>query len=1680
MKQKTKNCLIATLSTLAISLGAFGWVNTTTIQNVASAEAASSTVISLVEGAACRIRTADDEEQGSGIRFKAVLDRTQWTALAASNEMVAGIMILPTDYINVADGYTHEALDAAGKKYLDFTFTEEEVGEKSLLAASMVDILDQNYTRDFSGVAYLKSTTAFEGATEYNGAYYSYAEYTEEDNSRSIYEIAFAAYNDRSASKVTTDYENAVVFNENTSYSPYTDGQRNVLKGYLDGVVDLKKNAYADIVVANNTQYYTSPYTIKKESNADFVVNYALSVEAKGMLFNGERIKELAFTDGKANVSLTDRVVLSENAAINADGSVTLGGRTTPGGYAYHIAQMDNSYIALEGTYGLGTYIDISFKGNNMPEVMFFADQINGNMTSMGGKGVLFSNGIANASMNQDFLRKYYIFGPNRISLTGGITDSDKQAIATNWYETSGSRVIDNANKLLIGYNSSGVASDYPFLTQKGLASTPDTEYKYTVGMYESNGKVYAHIKLYDATNHKMLYNFDQATTLSASNLTAGSIILYGTVAGEANSTTFTYSAPYSVNEVSAPNNGATANTDGSVTLAGKVSPGSYVYHVAQLENSYVAVEGEYGLNTYIDIMFKGNNMPQVMFFADQINGNMTSMGGKGVLFSNGLTWANGSVLRKYAIYGPNRIYLHGGITDSDKVVQNTNTYEGSDSRVISNTNKILLGYDASGNVSDYPYLTQKGLATTPDIMYKYTLGMYEKNSVVYAHIELHDITNGVTVYNFDQATTLSASNLTAGNIILYGSVAGTATTTTFSYSEPYTQGDEIEEPEETPEVELPANSGATFNDDGSVTLAGKASPGGYVYHVAQVDNSYVALEGEYGLDTYIDITFKGNNMPQVLFFADQINGNMTSMGGKGVLFSNGLVTANPAGSILRKYAIYGPNRIYLYGGITDSDKVVQNTNTYEGSDSRVINNANRILLGYDASGNVSSYPYLTQKGLATTPDVEYRYILGMYENDGVVYAHIELYDLTNGATVYNINQATTLSASDLTAGSIILYGSVAGAATTTTFSYSEPYLDTGVTSNDDGSITLAGGESTSAGWMSGISESLNNSYFAFDGEYTIGTEVAFTFTGNNLPQVMLFADQINGDMSKLGGKGILLMNGLYVSNPPSGTSERYIGKNKLVCFGPNRIYDNYYTLVVQQDVCDVTFEDGYAWAELEDGVSYKYVVWTEEVEGEILVCVELYNAITLELLSKGSYDSNVSVNDITAGAIVVYAAVKGDGRNTTFFYDEPVMHAEKMEFYTYGTPGTYATEADLTTEEVLTDYLNSGMTTMVLSGESAFNGIGWSSSKTKALMDKAIAVGVEKFIINDTRLNDGLCIEGSLIGTGCKFASEAELDRYVENCITDYVNEKEFYGLILKDEPGYTYATSMGQLYRSIKRVAEKLNVEIYVQMNLHPLSDDAWDYYKATATSSMYEDYKDYLRLFLDGTGADMICVDKYPFMADGEFLPDYYACYKALAEVCAEYNAQFGFVLQSWTDTSVRTVSQEEMNLQMNAALAFGAKELSFFSYVPRDDGENESQSFIDINGNKTAVYDYAKNAIASAKQVANLLCDYDYVGSSTNDKSQESWFVDDTFAKLTYTSASWSVVTESYNDKTDSYLYTVINANVDTTAASTITLTFAGATQAYVLEDGVWSLVNLANGTYTANVSLGEAIYIIPLA
>ena len=1451
MNKRTKSFVITTLCTVTLTCGAIGWTTNYDEKKVALA-ANATTAISLVDGAACRIKTANDTEQGSGIRFKACLDRAQWTVLAQTNEMTAGIMILPTDYITEAGGYTHSALDAADKSYLDFTYTESEVGEKTTFSASMVNILDQNYTRDFSGVAYLKSTTEFEGATEYNGEYYAYAEYTEENNSRSIYEIATCAYNDRTSAKVTTaalDYKYSVTYNEKTSYSPYTSEQREVLKSYLDGVVDIKKNAYAEVFVTNNTEYYTSPYTVEKKSNSEYTIHYDLSVTAKGMLYKGKRIKSLSVKEGKTRISLTDRTVRSQNVGVYADGRVTLAppvGYYASSGWGTGASTYVNDYVAFEGDYGVGTVVKFTFTGNNMPQVMLFANNINGCMgagytdadgnTYVGGNGYLITNGIYTlqdpVGIKADFL---YCFGYKRISGLDNLTTNLVNVNATNFTYETGKEYTTLAEIL-----QDDVTYQYYVWSEVNASSTVDIR-----------------VHLVNAEDNTVVVEGAYATgkTEAFINLLGGNIVAYAGVKGAGVSTTFSYKKPYEMPELTIPNSGATVNVDGSVTLEG-IRPVNASY-ANDVKSSYVAFDGAYGVGTYIDVEFKGNNMPYVMFFADGIDGYIGGNGNarKGVVIMNGMVTAGNGT--------------------------------GVDTNV--NTDRLQIW----------------------------------------------------------------GPNRYRGNVI----------------------GEEVS----------------------------REDP--------WVDDEY-ALTSAWGLS---------RKVPNVLRRAS---------GSKG-----------------------------------------------------------------DLLAEITDFAPLTQDGLKSEAykNISFRYTVGVVSIDASVCVRIELYNAETNERLYANTIETGLQKNDVEPGKIILFASAKGLNQNTVFSYSEPYkkvvevaseeeeeiLYNGATFNEDGSLTLVGGQVATADLQTGIN-GFENSYVAYNGEYILGTEVAFTFKGNNLPQVMLFADTINGNMSKFGGGGILLMNGLYADGS-------YVGENKLVCFGPNRLCDNYHQLVVDENACAVSFESGYEWKTLGENTIYKYVVWTEEVDKKIVVRVELYDAVTSVLLSKGSYATGVGVNDIAASAIVVYAAVKGDGNDTTFFCYEPKMHEDTMRFYTYGAPGTAAGTEHLKTEEVFKDYVASGMNAMMLAGDEAntngFTGkTAWENSGTKRVMDLARAAGVEKFLINDLRLNKGLCIKGSLIGDGCKFASEEELDVYVASCIDDYVTEEGFYGVILKDEPSYEYATSMGQLYRSIKRVEDLMNTEIYVHINLLPMDVGVQGLYIAEPTSSVYADYKSYVSLFLETTGADLICVDKYPFFPrEFSFNTNYYSTYKVLAEACNEYGAEFGFVLQSYTSVNVRKVSQEEMNLQMNAALAFGAKEISFFTYVPKPIEVTEDvydYSFIDLQGNKTEVYDYAKNAIADAKAVERLLADYDYRGSAISENSSEVEFKNDTFARLTYAATEWTLITESYNERTDSYLYTVVGA--DLKATSTVTMTFTGCTKAYVVVDGVGKTVNLTNGEYTVDLALGEVIYIIPLA
>ena len=201
---------------------------------------------------------------------------------------------------------------------------------------------------------------------------------------------------------------------------------------------------------------------------------------------------------------------------------------------------------------------------------------------------------------------------------------------------------------------------------------------------------------------------------------------------------------------------------------------------------------------------------------------------------------------------------------------------------------------------------------------FKYTVGTYDDNGKVAIDVTLVNLDNNQTVAQLKYTTSIDVSTVVADNIIIYGCVKGSQNSTTFSFSEPYQSKPD--------DVKL-ASNGASKNSDGTITLAGRGVAGaGHLYQVTAVDNSYVAILGDYGVGTYMDFTFKGNNMPTVMYFANEINGNMgnadvtltptggysshTSLGYKGMIFTNGFYMENTNGGH-DFYRVYGMNRIY-------------------------------------------------------------------------------------------------------------------------------------------------------------------------------------------------------------------------------------------------------------------------------------------------------------------------------------------------------------------------------------------------------------------------------------------------------------------------------------------------------------------------------------------------------------------------------------------------------------------------------------------------------------------------------------------------------------------------------------------------------------------------------------------------
>ena len=181
--------------------------------------------VELLDGASVRL---DDP---TGLRFETSVDREMLEQLRRFGTVTVGTLVIPTDLI----GEREFTIAGVGEEALNFETTLENAsadGDSYTFYASVVNLLDQNYTRKFSAVSYVKIVTEDRTAVVYTA-------YEEARNARSVYEVAYAAY----------------------AEGGYSPEQTAVIRSFIDRVVVLDR----DLEIANNSASYDSPFTVSYE-----------------------------------------------------------------------------------------------------------------------------------------------------------------------------------------------------------------------------------------------------------------------------------------------------------------------------------------------------------------------------------------------------------------------------------------------------------------------------------------------------------------------------------------------------------------------------------------------------------------------------------------------------------------------------------------------------------------------------------------------------------------------------------------------------------------------------------------------------------------------------------------------------------------------------------------------------------------------------------------------------------------------------------------------------------------------------------------------------------------------------------------------------------------------------------------------------------------------------------------------------------------------------------------------------------------------------------------------------------------------------------------------------------------------------------------------------------------------
>lgn len=368
-----------------------------------------------------------------------------------------------------------------------------------------------------------------------------------------------------------------------------------------------------------------------------------------------------------------------------------------------------------------------------------------------------------------------------------------------------------------------------------------------------------------------------------------------------------------------------------------------------------------------------------------------------------------------------------------------------------------------------------------------------------------------------------------------------------------------------------------------------------------------------------------------------------------------------------------------------------------------------------------------------------------------------------------------------------------------------------------------------------------------------------------------------------------------------------------------------------------------------------------------------------------------------------------------------------------------------------------------------SFGGVTYENAK------RSLALAEEAGIMYFMPAYDVIKMDGEIL------ASEAEIKAKLE----EMYQYDSFGGLYFRDEPYSHMFPHIQKCLETYNKVKEELGYnDLNVFLNAFPSVGGN----QLSGGTDKDITWEEYLR-GLSATGVEYISFDMYPIMGlfGNKVSSSWFTALGTINRIAIEEGkpwigcVQVGGGSTSYGTIEARVTTEGEMKWDVNTMLAFGAKGITYYIgvsptyFANTEEAQISCHSLINVYGEKTPLWYYAKEINEHIKAMDHILMNCDYQGVIITGESPVVHYGKDliksnSFRDLNGVTGNAMVGCFDYNGKTALY---VVNNSI--TQEGQITLSFEYKNNFEVIQDAVSR--KESGDSLTLDLGIGEAALVV---